>query len=161
MSSKGKRKPGVGRGKAAAAAAKGAPSSSSSIGGTPPVPAFATNNGSKKKSSSLSATAAVLGKNKSAAGGGATGTGGGGGSGSSDLPEATYLITCDIPTKQYIQYLNEIKSVDKKFIVEELDETHLLVSLTARSEIEQKIDAWMDDNVFSAVEKVGEDLDIS
>jgi Transcription factor TFIIH complex subunit Tfb5 len=151
MSSKGtKRKPGVGRGKAAAAVAKGALGSSS----TPPN----NNNGSKKKPSSSSAAAAVPGK-KSAAGG-ATVTAGTGGSGS-DLPEATYLITCDIPTKQYIQYLNEIKSIDTKFIVEELDETHLLVQLSARAEIEQKIDAWMDDNVFSAVEKVGEDLDIS
>lgn len=76
-----------------------------------------------------------------------------------DLPEALYLITCDIPTKQYILYLNEIKS--KKFIAEELDDTHLLIAVSAKAEIEQAIDTWMDENVFSAIEKVGEDLDIS
>lgn len=79
----------------------------------------------------------------------------------SDLPDASYLITCDIPTKQYVQYLNEIKSLDKKFILEELDETHLLIKLNAKVEIEQAIEKWMDENVFSAIEKVGEDLDIS
>jgi hypothetical protein len=45
-----------------------------------------------------------------------------------DLPPvAGYLISCDVPTKQYIQYLNELKPVDKKFILEDLDATHLLI----------------------------------
>lgn len=45
-----------------------------------------------------------------------------------DLPPcAGYLISCDVPTKQYISYLNELKAVDKKFILEDLDSTHLLI----------------------------------
>uniref|UniRef100_A0A6T6HXU1 General transcription and DNA repair factor IIH subunit TFB5 n=1 Tax=Craspedostauros australis TaxID=1486917 RepID=A0A6T6HXU1_9STRA len=80
----------------------------------------------------------------------------------SDAPaSAGYLITCDVPTKQYIQYLNEMKAVDKKFIIEDLDATHLLVKKKARAEIERRVESWMDENVFSAVEKFGEDLDIS
>jgi len=79
-----------------------------------------------------------------------------------DIPPcAGYLISCDVPTKQYIQYLNELKPVDKKFILEDLDATNLLVKKKARDEIERKVDAWMDENVFSAVERVGENLDVS
>lgn len=79
-----------------------------------------------------------------------------------DLPPcAGYLISCDVPTKQYIQYLNELKSVDKKFIIEDLDSTHLLVKKRAKEEIERKVEAWMDENVFSAVERVGEDIGVS
>ena len=81
---------------------------------------------------------------------------------SKDLPPpAGYLIACDVPTKQYIQYLNELKPVDKKFILEDLDATHLLVKKKAREEIERKVESWMDENVFSAVERVGEDLNVS
>lgn len=76
-------------------------------------------------------------------------------------PSAGYLISCDVPTKQYIQYLNELKPVDKKFIIEDLDATHLLVKKKARDEIERKVEEWMDENVFSAVERVGENLDVS
>mmetsp|Transcript_20406 Transcript_20406/g.29514 ORF Transcript_20406/g.29514 Transcript_20406/m.29514 type:complete len:98 (+) Transcript_20406:85-378(+) len=72
-----------------------------------------------------------------------------------------YLITCDVPTTQFIVYLNDLKPIDKKFIIEELDPTHLLVKERARAEIMRKVEEWMDSNVFSAVEKVGEDLDMS
>jgi hypothetical protein len=147
MSSKGPNKRprggGGGRGKAAAAIARSAAAASTNA---PPVPPSAN-----KKKSAAAAAAGSTGPTPKA----------GGSNNNNDLPEASYLVTCDVPTKQYIHYLNEIKSLDKKFIIEDLDETHLLVKLTARDEIEQKIDAWMDENVFSAIEKVGEDLDIS
>ena len=53
----------------------------------------------------------------------------------------------DIPTRQYIQYLNELKPVDKKFILEQgdLDSTHLFVKKSARQEIERKVEKWMDE----------------
>jgi TFIIH basal transcription factor complex TTD-A subunit len=76
-------------------------------------------------------------------------------------PSAGYLIRCDVPTKQFIQYLNELKPVDKKFIIQDLDPTHLLVKRKAKEEISQRVEAWLDENVFSAVERVGEDLDMS
>lgn len=79
-----------------------------------------------------------------------------------DLPPcAGYLISCDVPTKEYIKHLNELKPVDKKFILEDLDSRHLLIKRKARDEIERKVEAWMDENVFSAVERVGENLDMS
>jgi hypothetical protein len=81
------------------------------------------------------------------------------GSMSQDLPEPKgYLISCDIPTKQFIQYLDELKPQEKKFILADLDPTHLLVKQAAKEEITAKVEEWLDQNVFSAVERVGEDL---
>mmetsp|Transcript_8459 Transcript_8459/g.11136 ORF Transcript_8459/g.11136 Transcript_8459/m.11136 type:complete len:127 (-) Transcript_8459:68-448(-) len=93
----------------------------------------------------------------------AGGKGSGGGAAENDLPPpAGYLISCDIPTKQYIQYLNVLKEpADKKFIVQDLDATHLLVKQKAKSEILEKVEDWENSNVYSAVEKVGEDFDLA
>jgi hypothetical protein len=77
-------------------------------------------------------------------------TNSGGGDGSSnkagnDLPaSAGYLISCDVPTKQYIQHLNDLKTQDKKFILDDLDAEHLLIKLNARAEIDAKVERWMD-----------------
>lgn len=71
------------------------------------------------------------------------------------------MISCDVPTKQFIQYLNELKPIDKKFILQDLDATHLLIKRKAKDEITRKVEEWLDENVFSAVEKVGEDFDVS
>ena len=84
-----------------------------------------------------------------------------GSSGAGEIKSAGYLITCDVPTRQYITYLNKRKTTDKKFIIEELDATHLLVKKSSRPEIEAAVEKWMDDNVFSAIERVGENLDMS
>jgi TFIIH basal transcription factor complex TTD-A subunit len=76
-----------------------------------------------------------------------------------DLPApAGYLISCDVPTKQFIKYLNELKSAERKFIIQDLDATHLLVKRDAKEEITRKVEEWLDQNVYSAVERVGEDL---
>jgi Transcription factor TFIIH complex subunit Tfb5 len=81
----------------------------------------------------------------------------------SNLPTPAYLISCDVPTKQYILYLNEqiLGGPDKKFILQDLDATHLLIKPSARAEIDRKLDIWFDENIFSAIEKVGEDFDVS
>jgi TFIIH basal transcription factor complex TTD-A subunit len=78
-----------------------------------------------------------------------------------DIVPTGFLISCDIPTKQFILYLNELKPVDKKFLLQDLDATHLLVKHTARDEITRRVEEWLDENVFSAVERVGEDFDVS
>ena len=61
------------------------------------------------------------------------------------LPPAEYLLKCDPPTKQFIKHLDESKSVDKKFILEDLDATHLLIKGKARDEIMRKVEEWMDE----------------
>mmetsp|Transcript_28599 Transcript_28599/g.59752 ORF Transcript_28599/g.59752 Transcript_28599/m.59752 type:complete len:121 (-) Transcript_28599:9-371(-) len=84
------------------------------------------------------------------------------GAGDDVPPPVGYLIECDIPTKQYIRYLNVLKEPnDKKFISQDLDPTHLLVKEQYKDEILAQVEAWEDSNVYSAVEKVGEDFDMS
>ena len=97
-------------------------------------------------------------------------------------------MTCDPPAKQFILHLNDTKIADKKFILEDLDATHLLIKGEVREEITRKVEEWMDmvrlfvlllfkrlvglftsipspnqfaQNVFSNVERVGENLDNS
>lgn len=76
-------------------------------------------------------------------------------------PSAGYLISCDVPTKQFIRHLNDVKPLDKRFIIADLDATHLLVKHKARAEILQQVEAWQSSNVFSSLETVGENLDVS
>ncbi|KAL3790320.1 hypothetical protein HJC23_002946 [Cyclotella cryptica] len=72
-----------------------------------------------------------------------------------------FLLTCDPPAKQFILHLNDTKIADKKFILEDLDSTHLLIKGDVQEEITRKVEEWMDENVFSNVERVGENLDNS
>eukprot|EP00970_Alexandrium_tamarense_P014051 scaffold3855_cov199-Alexandrium_tamarense.AAC.5 len=80
---------------------------------------------------------------------------------SSSIRSSGYLLTCDPPMKQFIIHLNDVKIADKKFIIEDLDATHLLIKGEVRDEIKRKVEAWMDENVFSNIERVGENLDTS
>jgi len=63
--------------------------------------------------------------------------------------------------KQFIINLNDQKIADKKFIIEDLDATHLLIRGEVRDEINRKVEEWMDENVFSTIERIGENLDCS
>lgn len=63
--------------------------------------------------------------------------------------------------KQFIINMNDQKIADKKFIIEDLDATHLLIKGDARDEINRKVEDWMDGNVYSAIERIGENLDTS
>jgi hypothetical protein len=79
-----------------------------------------------------------------------------------DLPEpAGYLVSTDVPTAQFIKHLNDQRAQDKKFIIQDLDSTHMLIRENAKLEVTRKIEAWLDENVWSSVERVGEDLDMS
>ncbi len=60
------------------------------------------------------------------------------------LPSAGYLLSCDPPIKQFIKTLDEAKTSDKKFILEDLDATHLLIKGKARDEILRKVEEFMD-----------------
>mmetsp|Transcript_4229 Transcript_4229/g.9294 ORF Transcript_4229/g.9294 Transcript_4229/m.9294 type:complete len:111 (-) Transcript_4229:311-643(-) len=72
-----------------------------------------------------------------------------------------FLLTCDPPMKQFIIHLNDQKIVDKKFIIEDLDATHLLIRGDVRDEINRKVEEWMDANVYSTIERVGDNFDTS
>ena len=61
------------------------------------------------------------------------------------LPSAGFLLTCDPPTKQFIKRLDDLKSKEKKFIIEDLDTTHLLIKEKAKDEIFRKVEDWMNE----------------
>jgi len=62
--------------------------------------------------------------------------------------------------KQFILKLNDDKSTDKRFVLEDIDETHLLIDGRVREEIRKAVDEWMDENVWSSAERVGENLSL-
>mmetsp|Transcript_24685 Transcript_24685/g.34486 ORF Transcript_24685/g.34486 Transcript_24685/m.34486 type:complete len:110 (-) Transcript_24685:392-721(-) len=93
--------------------------------------------------------------------GATSGTGSTSGGSASAGPPASdgFLISCDIPTKQFIMNLNQTRN--QKFVLKDLDEKHILVKASARKLIHKEVEEWMDKNVWSSVERVGEDLDMS
>lgn len=69
-----------------------------------------------------------------------------------------FLVSCDIPMKQFILKLNDDKASEKKFILEDIDDTHLLIEGRAKEEIRRAVEEWMDENIWSSTERVGENL---
>lgn len=74
-------------------------------------------------------------------------------------PPSGFLLTCDAPTKQFIKHLNDKKALTDKFILEDLDSTHLLINGHVRREILKAVEDWMNQNVWTNVERVGENLE--
>ena len=70
-----------------------------------------------------------------------------------------FLLSCDAPTKQFIKHLNDSKSLSDKFIIEDFDATHLLINGKARKEILEAVENWMNENVWTNVERIGENLE--
>lgn len=54
----------------------------------------------------------------------------------------------------FIQHLDDLKTADKKFIIQNLDAYHLLVKHSAKEEIERKVEDWMDEVRVKLVWKV-------
>jgi len=59
------------------------------------------------------------------------------------------LITCDIPTKQYILFLNE----EHKFLIRDLDDTHLFIDASAVQLVKDEIHKFTEENVYTAPEE--------
>jgi DNA helicase TIP49 (TBP-interacting protein) len=93
---------------------------------------------SKKQQSSISFTSGTKKKADSSTAGSVSTT-------SSKALSSGYLLTCDPPAKQFILHLNDAKIADKKFILEDLDATHLLIKGEVREEITRKVEEWMDE----------------
>ncbi|KAG5189764.1 TFIIH subunit TTDA/Tfb5 [Tribonema minus] len=56
------------------------------------------------------------------------------------------LITCDVPTKQFILHLNSKQA--QGFIINDLDETHLFVEASAVHEIREQLERLQEMNVY-------------
>ena len=58
------------------------------------------------------------------------------------------LSRSDIPSKEYILRLNEEKSKNEKFLLEELDDTHLFVKHVAVEELQRKLKEFQEQNTY-------------
>jgi len=60
------------------------------------------------------------------------------------------LIECDPAMKQYLLHLDEKNLLgNQKFILQDLDETHLFVASDVLEQLQEKIDELMDSNSFT------------
>lgn len=75
-----------------------------------------------------------------------------------------YLLECDVPTMQFIRNLEDTmkkKPGDRIFIIEQFDDTHALIRRSHKGFVDRKVDEFLDSNVWSSVERTGEDLDLA
>lgn len=59
------------------------------------------------------------------------------------------IVECDPAMKQYILYLDEKNLLGSKFILQDLDETHLFITSDVIEQIQNKLDELMDNNSFA------------
>lgn len=60
------------------------------------------------------------------------------------------LITCDIPVKEFLLWLDE-RQLDK-FIITDLDETHLFVREGCREFLEDELNKLYEENQYSFIQ---------
>lgn len=59
------------------------------------------------------------------------------------------LVECDPAVKQFLLHLDEKMTLGKKFVIDDLDETHLFVSAEIVSILQEKVWEIMDNNSFN------------
>ena len=59
------------------------------------------------------------------------------------------LIECDAVLKQFLLHLDETLAFGKKFVLEDLDETHLFISSDIVNTLKEKVWELMDNNSFN------------
>jgi len=60
------------------------------------------------------------------------------------------LLSCDVPIKQYLLSINEQLPNSEKFVIYDLDDTHLLVQPNATDMLNEKLQKFHDQNTFVA-----------
>ena len=58
------------------------------------------------------------------------------------------LLTCDIPIRQYILYLDAQKEADEKFVIDRLDDTHLFVKANSVDWIQDRVKELHERNAY-------------
>jgi len=54
------------------------------------------------------------------------------------------LVECDPAMKQFLLYLDEKLKLGSRFIIQDLDETHLFISCDVVEQLKAQIDSYMD-----------------
>jgi len=63
------------------------------------------------------------------------------------------LIECDPAMKQFLLHLDETNALGKKFVIQDLDETHLFISADILVTLQGRIDDLMDQISFPLADK--------
>lgn len=63
------------------------------------------------------------------------------------------LIECDAAMKQFLLHLDETNGLGRRFIIQDLDETHLFIASEILEILQEKIDDLMDQISFPLAEK--------
>ncbi|UXI17088.1 zinc finger CCCH domain-containing protein 14-like [Sarcoptes scabiei] len=62
------------------------------------------------------------------------------------------LVTCDPAMKQFLLHLDDTKALGQRFVLQDLDPTHLLISSDILEVLKAKIDDLMDQISFVEVD---------
>ncbi|KAG5205719.1 general transcription factor IIH subunit 5 [Ovis aries] len=63
------------------------------------------------------------------------------------------LIECDPAMKQFLLYLDESNALGKKFIIQDIDDTHVFVIAELVNVLQERVGELMDQNAFSLTQK--------
>lgn len=62
------------------------------------------------------------------------------------------LVACDIPIKQFLLYLEDKQDAGARFIIANLDDTHLFVKQDAVALIRRELDKLFEENQYSFIQ---------
>ncbi|KAL6092156.1 hypothetical protein STEG23_018616 [Scotinomys teguina] len=60
---------------------------------------------------------------------------------------------CDPAMKQFLLYLDESNALGKKFIIQDIDDTHVFVIAELVNVLQERVGELMDQNAFSLTQK--------
>lgn len=66
----------------------------------------------------------------------------------------SYVSRCSDPAmKQFLLYLDESNALGKKFIIQDIDDTHVFVIAELVNVLQERVGELMDQNAFSLTQK--------
>ncbi|XP_061756503.1 general transcription factor IIH subunit 5 [Nerophis ophidion] len=63
------------------------------------------------------------------------------------------LVECDPAMKQFLLFLDETMALGKKFILKDLDETHVFILSEVVQTLQERVGELMDQNSFPVTQK--------
>lgn len=63
------------------------------------------------------------------------------------------LVECDPAMKQFLLYLDEKMALGKKFILKDLDDTHVFILAEVVQTLQERVGELMDQNSFTVTQK--------
>lgn len=58
------------------------------------------------------------------------------------------LLSCDAPIRQYILHLNSQKPGEERFVIDELDDTHVFVQASAVPFVQEAVKEWHEKHAY-------------